>query len=115
MAKPKIISETPMNMNELKKELARIKKEDKELNFRAQKTEEYLQQFCELDDKKIKELYDKIDSLKIPRLKDIHIQKMTDLTPRSIEDLKMILQAYTITVNNDNLKKIVDAVNAVII
>lgn len=114
MAKPEIVSETPVNMNELKKELDAIKKHDKELNFRAQKTEEYLQQFCDMDEKKSKELFDKLEGLKVPRLKDIHINKIIDTVPKTLEELKVILQGYTITVNNDNLKRIVEAVKAVV-
>jgi len=114
MAKPEIVSETPINMTELKKELDAIKKHDKELNFRAQKTEEYLQQFCELDEKKAKEIYDKLESLKIPRLKEVHIHKIIDTAPKTLDELKVILQGYTITVNNDNLKKIVEALKTII-
>ena len=42
-----IIEEVPLNMAQVKDELASIKKRDKELNFRATKTEEYLQQVVE--------------------------------------------------------------------
>ena len=40
-----ILNEEPMSMAELKEELDKIKKRDKELNFRANRTEEYLQHF----------------------------------------------------------------------
>ena len=47
MTKPKILSEEPMAMVDIKQQLAAIKKKDKELNFRANKTEEYLGQFVD--------------------------------------------------------------------
>ena len=42
MAKPHLISEHPISMAELKLELENVKKRDTELNFRANKTEEYI-------------------------------------------------------------------------
>ena len=110
MATINIISEKPLTMAEVKEELEKIKKRDKELNFRAQKTEEYLNQFVTV--KKGKELVEKLEKLDIPRLKEQHIYKIVDLLPKTVKNLKMILQEYTITVNNDNLKKIVDAVSS---
>lgn len=101
------LSETPINVHQLKKELERIKKRDGELSFRAQKTEEYLQHFGTL--KNAEDLIQKLSKLDIPRLKDLHMHKIADMMPTSIEELKVILQGYTLTVNNDNLKKIMDA------
>ena len=111
MSKPQIISETPLALSELKEEITAIKKRDKELGFRAVKTEEYLQTFGKLDTSKAKELYKKIDNLKIPRLRDLHLVKIIDVMPKTLEDLKVVLQGYTLTINNTNLKKIVDVIN----
>ena len=105
------ISETPMRISEVKEELKRIKKRDGELNFRAAKTEEYLGHYASLDEEKSKELFDKINKLNIPRMKDVHICKMIDLMPKNVEDLKTILQGYTITVKAENIKKISDIIN----
>jgi DNA-directed RNA polymerase subunit F len=112
MAEKNIISETPITMCELKKELERIKKRDKELNFRAAKTEEYLQQITIF--KKADELYEKLVKLNIPRLKEQHIKKIIDILPTTVKDVKVVLQGYTLTVNNENAKKIVDAINKLI-
>lgn len=106
MSENNIISENPISMDELKKELDKIKKRDKELNFRGVKTEEYLQKA--VLQKKSDELYEKIVKLNIPRLKDTHIKKIIDIMPTNVKDLKVVLQGYTITINNDNAKKIVD-------
>ncbi len=108
MTEKNIINETPISMNELKKELEKIKKRDKELNFRATKTEEYLQQIS--SSKKADELYEKLSKLNIPRLKEQHIRKIIDILPTTLRDLKVVLQGYTLTVNNDNIKKIADAI-----
>ncbi len=109
MVKPKIIEEKPVSMAELKAEITKIKKKG-ELNFRAEKTEEYLNQFTILDSKKAAELRAKLDKLKIPRLKEEHIVKIMDLLPGSVEELKSTLSGYTVTITNDNLKKIAEAI-----
>jgi len=104
-----IMSETPVTMAKLSEELEKIKKRDKELNFRAAKTEEYLGQFVKT--KKIDELVEKINKLNIPRLREQQITKIIDVLPATVKDLKMILQGYTMTVSSENLKKIVDVIN----
>lgn len=104
-----IISEAPVSIGDLKKELEKIKKRDKELNFRATRTEEYLQHFSPL--KNLEELSKKIEALKIPRLKEQHIIKIIDILPKTLDELKAVLQGYALTVNNENLKKIIDTVN----
>lgn len=110
MTTPTVIQETPITMAELKNELAKIRKRDKDLNFRANKTEEYLKNFNVLDAKKAEELYEKIVKLDIPRLKDTHMKKIVDILPKTVEDLKVVLEAYPITVTQDNMKKIVSLV-----
>lgn len=109
MAEANVLSETPISMGDLKEELIKIKKRDKELNFRANKTEEYLNQF--VASKKEKELVEALTKLNVPRLKEQHMKKIADLLPRTIDDLKVILQGYPISINNENLKKIADTVN----
>ena len=109
MADVQIISETSMSIYQLKKELERIKKRDNELNFRANKTEEYLSQVATL--KNADELFEKIMKLNIPRLKEQHVHKIIDIAPTTVNELKAILQAYPITINNESMKKIVDTIN----
>ena len=107
-----ILSETPVNVHQLKEMLDKIKKRDKELNFRAAKTEEHNNHLDTY--KNTEELFTKIEKLNISRLRAQHIHKIIDVMPATIKDLKLILQGYTISLNNENMKKIVDAVNAFI-
>ena len=109
MTDMQIVSETSMSMYQLKKELEKIKKRDSELNFRANRTEEYLHQIATL--KNSEELFEKIMKLNIPRLKEQHIHKIIDVAPTTVNDLKVVLQGYTITLNNESMKKIVDTIN----
>lgn len=104
-----ILEEKPITMAELKEELDKIKKK-KELNFRASKAQEYLSQFSKHDYNKVKELIEKINKLKIPRLKEEHIVKIIDVLPTRLDDLKSLLQGYTITIKNENMKKIVEVI-----
>jgi len=112
MAKPEIIEEMSITMTELADELKLIKKRDKELNFRANKTEDYLNQIS-VDEKKSKTLRKNIENLNIPRLKDIHIIKIVDIMPKDPDEVKAVLSGYVLTVNQDNLKKIAKEVNEV--
>lgn len=109
MGDMQIILETPISSHQLKKELEKIRKRDSELNFRANRTEEYLNQISEI--KNGDELFDKIMKLGIPRLKEQHVHKIIDIMPITMNELKVVLQSYTVTVNNDSMKKIVDTIN----
>ncbi len=109
MTNVEIISEKPISMNELREELEKIKKRDGELNFRASKTEEYLQHFISLKD--YKELFKDIEALNIPRFKEQYIVKIIDVMPTNLEDLKSILRSYIVTISDANLKKIMDIID----
>tara|TARA_Y100000310_G_scaffold21263_1_gene20554 strand:- start:1432 stop:1782 length:351 start_codon:yes stop_codon:yes gene_type:complete len=111
---PNVLKEAPMTMAEVKEHLAMIKERDGELNFRANKTEEALQGTVDVATKKIAELKAKLLKMDIPRLKEQHVCKICDILPESVEELKVVLQGFTITVTNDNMKKIVDTVTAIL-
>jgi len=104
-----ILSETPVSAYQLKEELEKIKKRDKELNFRAAKTEEHLNILG--IPKNLDELHEKISKLDIARLKDQHIRKILDIMPKSVNELKAVMQGYTLSVTSENMKKIVDIIN----
>ena len=105
-----VISEDPMTLAEVKAELNKIKKRDGELNFRAGKCEDYLNQAVSLSASKADELKTSIEKLNIPRLKPEHIAKVVDILPATLEDVKVIFQGYTLNVSQDNMKKIAEAV-----
>ena len=107
MVNPKIVEETPIGLSEIKSELDKIKKRDEELSTRASRMEDYLNQFATLNLEEYGKLVEELTKLDIPRLRNIHIIKIADIIPETIEDLKTILQGYTLTVTNDSMKKIV--------
>jgi len=110
MSNPEVIEKKSISMAELKDELTNIKKRDGELSFRGNKTEEYVNEFNLLKPKQAEELYKKLEALNIPRFKDTHINKIIDMMPRSVAELKVVIQGYSVPVTNENLKKIVDLV-----
>lgn len=110
MTKPKILDEEPMSIPEVKAALAKIKERDEALTFRGNKTEDYLNQFAVLSQKKAEELAAKLEKLKIPRLKEIHIKKIIDVMPKTAKEVKIVLQGYTITVKQEHMKKIGEVV-----
>ena len=102
-----IIEKTPLGLVELKKELAAIEKRDGELNFRAQRTQEYVNELTRLSQKDTDELLKKLRELDLPRLKEEHMRKIVDILPQSEKHLKVLLSGYALTVSADNMKKIV--------
>ncbi|MBS3132754.1 hypothetical protein J4470_01315 [Candidatus Woesearchaeota archaeon] len=110
---PKIISQTPVSMAELKSEIEGIKKREKEPSLRVTKMEDYLNSIAPLPAAKEKEVIEAVRKLDIPRMKDEFLFKIAEMMPKTVEELRIILQGYVISVTNENMKKIVDAVNSV--
>lgn len=109
MSDMQIISETPIDIYILRKELERIKKRDNELNFRAGRTEEYLNYISSL--KNADELFKKLMDLNIPRLREQQIHKIVDIAPTTVNELKVVLQGYTVSLSNESMKKIVETIS----
>ena len=110
MASSKIISEQPALMAEVKEELEKIQKRDTEQGFRAQKTLEYLNTFAKLSLKDAHALKKEIEDLSIPRLAEAYVVKIVDLLPETVDEVKVVLQGYAVTVTKENMQKIVDCV-----
>lgn len=106
----KIINQTAMNASQLHEEMKRIRKRDGELGFRAQKTVDYLESLHALPVKKADELYKKLEGLNVPRLRDVHFHKLIDTLPSTEKDVKVVLQGYSVTVTQENCKKIASVI-----
>jgi len=109
-----ILEENPISMSELKEELKKIKKRDETLNFRSEKTEEYLNQVVLSDHKDYEDIIKQITELNLLRLKKEHIIKLADNLPKKEEEVKTILQGYNITLKKEDYKKISDVVSGVL-
>jgi DNA-directed RNA polymerase subunit F len=111
MSKPEIIETKPMNVVLVREALKKIRKRDNdELNFRATRTEEYVNAVAKLKQKEAKELVEKLEGLQIPRLKPEYIHKIVDVMPASEKHLKVVLQGYALAVSGENQKKIFETV-----
>lgn len=108
--KTTILSEEPASIYDIRDAFEDIKKRDKELGFRAAKTEEYLHTFAKLDKKTVEALKKAIEALAIPRLKHEHICKLADILPKDPDEARLVLNSYSITITNENLVKISDVI-----
>ncbi len=108
MTTPKIISEQPLSLYEVKKELKVIKKRDETLSVRSNRVQEYVDLFTPLSEKDGAELKEKIIALEIPRLKEEYVNKIVDIMPLNADDVKVVLSGYGITVKNEHIQKIED-------
>ncbi|MFH1439268.1 MAG: hypothetical protein ABIG89_01800 [Candidatus Woesearchaeota archaeon] len=111
MTNPIILEEKPISMFEMKEELDQNKKKFGELNFRALKTNEYLEQFVKIKPKNSKEMIQKLLDLNIPRLKENHIYKIADIMPHKPELVKLLFQGTALTISDDNCKKVVKVID----
>ncbi len=108
MVNIEIISEAPLTMAELREKLDDIKKRDKELSQKAQKTHDYLNRFAKLKEKEALKIKEEISNLNIPRLKEKHIIKIIDVMPKDIESLKLLVASESLTIKQEDLQKILD-------
>ncbi len=106
MAEIEVMQETPLTMKELMEKLNDVKKRDKELGFRAKKTLDYLASFVEKKQKE--DLKKALVELGIPRLKEKHIVKITDINPGDIDSLKALLVGENLTLKQEDLKRILE-------
>ena len=110
MSKPELLEKSPMNVVEVKASLEKIREKESELNFRAQKAEEYAQDFAKVNLKDAKELFEKLKGLEIPRLREQHLHKLIDIMPVSDKHVKIILSSYNVTPTAENCKKIAELI-----
>ena len=110
MSNPTILEETTVPLFEVKASLEK-NQEAGELNFRANKTLEYLQQVPIVKKKDGEKRIKELQELQIPRMKDAIVHKLVDVRPASVEELKGVLSAYTLTVTKENLEKIHEVLN----
>jgi DNA-directed RNA polymerase subunit F len=102
----RVKEETPINKYQVREFLDSLKKKDKELNERAQKTFDNLV----LDDVDYKKLSKEIEKLEIPRLKSRHIIKIIDIFPQDLEGLSALFNGENITLNQESLQKILSVI-----
>jgi DNA-directed RNA polymerase subunit F len=105
MTTPTVISDQPLHLYEVKKELKAIKKRDEQLSVRANRVDEYVNMFTPLSEKAASELKEKLKALDVPRMKEEYLNKLIDVLPVNEDDIKTILTGYGVTVKNENVAK----------
>ncbi len=114
MSNPQFIEEKPISLVDVKESLREIEKRDKELNFLSKKVKEYLDAFVILSPEKKEKLHKKLISLELIRLKEEHIAKIIDFLPKNIEELRVVMQAYPLSLPKKDQESIVNAVKDII-
>lgn len=114
MPSPQFVSETPMALVEVKNILHSAEQRDGSLNFLSNKAKEHQEIFVSLPLKKKEELYAKLTGLNLTRLKEEHYCKIIDFLPQNLDELKVILQSYPLSLSKKDQESIVGAVTEVV-
>ncbi len=110
MTDVELTNETPISLVEMREDLMKLKKRDKELNFRANKTLEYLTKITKSNLKEVLELKDKLGKLDIGRLKEKYIIKIVDILPKDLDSLRAVFAGEGVTLKQEDLNKILETV-----
>src|SRR3989344_7206277 len=107
MPSPQFIQETPLALADVKASLDSLEKRDGELNFLSGKAKEYLDNFTPIPAAKREELYGKLAGLNLTRLKEEHFCKIMDFMPKTLDELKVVLQSYPLSLSKKDQESIV--------
>ena len=107
MATPQFIEEKPLSLSDVQHIFESIDKRDNTLNFLSTKCKEYLVAVVPLSFSKKQELHKKLVDLKLTRLKEEHFVKIIDFLPATVNDLKIVLQAYPLSMPKKDQEAIV--------
>ena len=110
MTNPQFIEEKPLSLVEVKEAIGHIQQRDTEMNFLSNKSKEYLDAFVTLSASKQKELQKKLVALDLTRLKAEHIANIINFLPATTNDLKIVLQAYPLSLPKKDQEAIIGAV-----
>ena len=111
MTNPQFIEEENLSLADVKDIMKGIQKRDEELNYRTNKAKEFFEQFDNILSKsKKKELLEKLQDLGLTRLRKDHMMKIIDFLPTTANDLKIVLQAYPLSLSKKDQDTIVGAV-----
>jgi len=113
MPSPQFVSETPLALADVKSILESVEKRDDSLNFLSNKAKEHQEIFVTLPHAKKDELYAALTGLSLTRLKEEHYCKIIDFLPQTIEELKVIMQSYPLSLSKKDQESIVAAVTQV--
>jgi DNA-directed RNA polymerase subunit F len=96
----------PVSLSEVKSMLKKIEKERKELIYEQKIALEHAQKFAKLSTKKTNDLIKELSKLEF--LQEIHTYKIADLFPKTEDDVKTIFAKERISLDENEIKKILD-------
>lgn len=114
MTNPEIIEEETLSLVDVKKAVKAIEKRDEELGLLSQKTKDYMDSFVNISQKDQDTLRKGLECLNLARLKPEYINKIIDFLPKDVEELKIVLQAYPLTLPKKDQQAIVDEVKKIL-
>lgn len=100
-------SEKFITAYEAKKILKKRSKEG-ELNYEQKNSLDYLNKYNKLPEKEIESLIGELS--KIEKLQDKHIVGIVEMMPHDLDDLRLLFANERIVLEDDEKKKIIDAV-----
>lgn len=110
MPNPQVIDQNSLSLSEVKVILQEAEKRDGQLNYLSTRSKEYLEVFVPLSVSKKEELIKKLGELGVTRLRDEIVAKIADFLPKTVNDLKVVLQAYTMTLSKKDQDSILEVV-----
>jgi len=106
MPNPQFIEEEPLCLVDVKEKLQQVETRDQEINYRSKKAKEFLATFVELNPEQKEQLHQKLVDLKLIRLKELYLAKLIDFLPQSVDELKVILQGYPLSLPKKDMESI---------
>ena len=110
MVNPQFVESKPMTLVDVKTALGMMQERDTELNYRSGKAKEYVENFVTLSPEKKEKLLKKLQELNLTRLREEHFTKIIDFLPETANELKIVLQAYPLSLPKKDQDGIVAAV-----
>ena len=110
MSRAQILGEDSLSLVEVKRIVAAIKRRDEELNFRAQRVEDYLKDFAKMTQKDEKELREALEAVEVPRMKKEHVDALVTFLPTTPDDFKVVMQGFALTINKEFRDKLIDEI-----
>lgn len=113
MPSPQFIEERSLSLAEVRAHIQQIEERDGELSFLGNKSKEYDDAFISLNPQQQEQLRGKLSGLNLVRLKEEHIAKILDFLPITVNDLKVVLQAYPLSFPKKDQEAIVAVIKEV--
>lgn len=104
-----IFEKKPVTLSEVKSTLNHIQERDGELNFRGNKTVEYLNEITTISDDDRAKVMEELAALDITRLRPEIVAKLVDFLPQTDIELDLVMKSFgTVTLPKDQLDSILN-------